>query len=336
MKTHKILVAALRLTKSRMLNSRRHQSLANEDSHLDRWLVSYADYMTLLFALFVVLYAFALVKEEKHAILSNSLGEIFHLSGRQGHGGQGQVIQNSSDTPLTSGDKVSEQNDFNKGLLDAAGSEPVEGDSQLVNPDMQQLGTPFSSMKEKLAQDLLEVVEKGYAQIEQDDNWLTIEFRSGLLFDSGSAVSRKATKTVLKQVINTIAPANNYVHVRGYTDDQSINNEQFQSNWQLSSARASAIVQELQLLNIAPERLAIEAYGQYRPKINNSDQQSRAKNRRVVIAISKFGWIKPKISEQPALRQEPSNAFIPVQDSNEIQIIELPNGGLRITTRKQE
>jgi len=319
-----------------MLNKRRQQSALNEDSHLDRWLVSYADYMTLLFALFVVLYAFALVKEDQHAILSNSLGEIFHLTGKQGQGGQGKVIQNSSDTPLTSGDKISEINDFNKGLLDVVGTEPIEGDSQLVNPDKKQLGTPFSSMKEKLAQDLLEVVEKGYAQIEQDDNWLTIEFRSGLLFDSGSAITRRATKAVLRQVINTIAPANNYVHVRGYTDDQSISNEQFQSNWQLSSARASAIVHELQLLDIAPQRLAIEAYGQYRPKTENIDVQSRAKNRRVVIAISKFGWIEPVIDLTKSTAQDTNQPTQPIQDSNEIQVIELPNGGLRITTRKQE
>jgi len=319
-----------------MLNKRRQQSALKEDSHLERWLISYADYMTLLFALFVVLYAFALVKEEKHAILSDSLGEIFHLSGRQAQGGQGNVIQNTSDTPLTSGDKISENNDFNKGLLDVVGSEPVEGDSQLVNPDKKLLGTPFSSMKEKLAQDLLEVVEKGYAQIEQDDNWLTIEFRSGLLFDSGSAVTRRATKAVLRQVINTIAPANNFVHVRGYTDDQSISNEQFQSNWQLSSARASAIVQELQLLDIAPQRLAIEAYGQYRPKIDNVDVQSRAQNRRVVIAISKFAWVESATSITQSAPQESTAQAQPIQDSDEIQVIELPNGGLRITTRKQE
>ena len=318
-----------------MLNSRRAQTLTTDDSHLERWLVSYADYMTLLFALFVVLYAFALVKEEQHALLSDSLGEIFHLSGQQEQGGQGKVIQNSSDTPLTSGDKISEINDFNKGLLDAVGTEPVQGDSQLVETDARQLGTPFSSMKEKLAQDLLEVVDKGYAKIEQDDNWLTIEFRSGLLFDSGSAVTRSATKTVLTKVIGTIAPANNYVHVRGYTDNQSINNEQFQSNWQLSSARASAIVQELQLLDVAPQRLAIEAYGQYRPKVENNDPDSRAKNRRVVIAISRYGWVAPAIV--PQVDKEP---LLPVKqplvDSEEIQVIELPNGGLRITTRKQE
>ena len=319
-----------------MLNNRRFKSTVTEDSHLERWLISYADYMTLLFALFVVLYAFALIKEEKHSLLSDSLGEIFHLSGHQEQGGRGVVIQNSSDTPLTSGDKISDENDYNKGLLEAVGSEPVEGDSERVNADKKYVGTPFSSMKEKLAQDLLEVIEEGYAKIEEDDNWLTIEFSSGLLFDSGSAVTRSATKAVLKKVIKTIAPANNYVHVRGYTDDQVINNEQFQSNWQLSSARASAIVQELQVLNVEPQRLAIEAYGQYRPKVNNIDKESRAQNRRVVIAISKFGWNKPEVIDKVSTLDKELPQVVSSKDNDKMQVIELPHGGLRFTTRKQE
>jgi len=318
-----------------MLGSRRRNSAITDDAHLDRWLVSYADYMTLLFALFVVLYAFALVKEEQHAILSQSLGAIFQLSGDESEGGKGVLVQNSSEMPLTSGDVIADT-EFNKGLLEEVGSEPVEGDSQLISPDAKLLGTPFSSMEEKLATDLLEVMEKGYAKIEKDDNWLTIEFRSGLLFDSGSATTKNATRVVLKQVLGTIAPANNFIHVRGYTDDQPINNEQFSSNWQLSSARASAIVQELQALEIEPQRLAIEAYGQYKPKTDNRSVQNRAENRRVVIAISRYGWEPQRAPVLGPPAETRSEIIGAVADSEDIQIIELPSGGLRITTRSEE
>ncbi|MDP2559815.1 OmpA family protein [Psychrobium sp. 1_MG-2023] len=322
-----------------MLNSRRRSSGVTDDTHLDRWLVSYADYMTLLFALFVVLYAFALVKEEKHTILSDSLGEILHLVDDK-KGSQGSVQQNSSDEILTSGDKISEMDQYNKGLLQEVGTEPVEGDSQLVETDAKLLGTPFSSMKEKLAEDLLEVLEDGYAKIEQDDNWLTIEFSSGLLFDSGSAATRDETKEVLAKVINTIAPANNFVHVRGYTDNQPINNEQFQSNWQLSSARASAIVQELQRLNVEPQRLAIEAYGEYKPKNANDTAVNRARNRRVVIAISRFGWRKPTpqvlTTSEPQEEASSASNISGQSGANSIQVIDLPNGGVLVTTRTQE
>ena len=319
-----------------VLNSRRRSSIS-DDTHTERWLISYADYMTLLFAVFVVLYAFAIVKNDDYKILSHSLGVVFHLDGHDKQGGQGSIPLNSSDRKLTSGDKISPLDQFNQGLLEEAGTEPVAGDSELVNIDKKLLGTPFSSMTEKLQTDLLEILEQGYAKIEQDDNWLTIEFSSGLLFGSGSATTRPATRDLLGQVIKTIAPANNYVHVRGYTADHPINNEQFKSNWQLSSARASAIVELLQQLNIAPQRLAIEAYGQYKPKIANDSVQSRAANRRVVIAISRYAW-QPPLPEKVIVNKVTSKVDVAVNEvgSKEIKFIKLPNGGLRITTREGE
>jgi chemotaxis protein MotB len=320
-----------------VLNSKRRSSLS-DDAHTDRWLISYADYMTLLFAVFVVLYAFAKVKEENYQILSQSFGVIFHLEGKSEPASLGDDLTQVSDSLLDSGDQLSPLQLYNKGLLDEAGSEPVEGSSQLVNINKKLEGTPFSSMVEKLQTDLLEVLEQGYAKIEQDDNWLTIEFSSGLLFASASAAARPTTLVLLKQVVNTIAPANNYIHVRGYTDDQPINNEQFQSNWQLSSARASAIVELLQQLAIEPQRLAIEAYGQYQPKVANSDANSRALNRRVVIAISRYAWqpeVKQSITEAPE-SQIVSVTRVESVTKNEIKIIELPHGGLRVTTRDGE
>jgi chemotaxis protein MotB len=321
-----------------VLNNRRRSSI-QDDAHTERWLISYADYMTLLFAVFVVMYAFAAVKNENYAILSESFGVIFHLEGRTKQAEHGSYAANASTTLLTSGDKISQLEQVNQGLLEEAGSEPIEGNSQLVNIDKKRIGTPFSSMTEKLQTDLLEVLEQGYAKIEQDDNWLTIEFSSGLLFDSGSATARPATTVLLEQVVDTIAPANNYVHVRGYTDNQPINNEQFKSNWQLSSARASAIVELLQQLDIEPERLAIEAYGQYRPKVANSNANARAINRRVVIAISRYGWEAPSINNNLNIaKNSDAKVFVPAvqPDSDQVRIINLPHGGLRITTRNGE
>lgn len=320
-----------------VLNSHRRSSI-QDDNHTDRWLVSYADYMTLLFAVFVVLYAFAAVKKENYKILAESFDTIFHLEGRANQGGLGVRPLDPSEIPLVSADRLTAREKFYPGILEEAGSEPVKGDSQLVNIDKKLNGTPFSSMIEKLQTDLLEVLEQGYAKIEQDDNWLTIEFSSGLLFDSGSATTRPATKILLEQVIKTIAPANNYVHVRGYTDSQPINNELFKSNWQLSSARASAIVELLQLLAIEPGRLAIEAYGQYQPKVANDSASARAINRRVVIAISRYGWQPPSVinvSEAEGSEADPVLTAVPVA-ANQVKIIKLPHGGLRITTRNEE
>lgn len=300
-----------------------------EDPHLERWLISYADYMTLMFALFVVLYAFALAKEENYRLLTNSLVDIFHLSEPAAEDGHGLGVLNAQDN-------IADIEQYSPGMLDTRGSSPVEGDNQIINLDTPMVGTPFSSMKEKLNTDLLELVNQGSVKIEEKDDWLLIELSSGLLFESGNATPRNSTRELLIQVTSTISQANNFIRVRGYTDDQPINNEVFKSNWQLSVARATAIVEQLQQQGIEPPRLAIEGYGQYQPKSANDTAAGRASNRRVVIALSRFGWKPPAVlTTEPAIASE--NQVPPtVADSEEMQVIELPGGGIRITTRKEK
>ena len=300
-----------------------------ENAHLERWLISYADYMTLMFALFVVLYAFALAKEENYRYLTESLSDIFHLAGPAGQESKGADL-------LLAKDSLSEIEQHHPGLLPESGSDPVEGDSQLVNLDKPLAGTPFSSMKEQLSTDLLELIEEGYVNVDQKDDWLTIELSSGLLFGSGSAAPRGSTRQIIQQILQTVGKANNYIRVRGYTDNQPINNELYQSNWQLSVARATAIVEVMQSLGVAPPRLAIEGYGEFQPKDSNDTVQGRANNRRVVIALSRFGW-QPPVVEEPVVPAKTLDKDLAVvaPDEDEIRVIELPNGGLRITTRKE-
>ena len=214
----------------------------------------------------------------------------------------------------------------------------MEGDSQIINLDKPLAGTPFSSMKEQLSTDLLELIEEGYVNVDEKDDWLTIELSSGLLFDSGSAAPRGITRQIIQQILQTVSNANNYIRVRGYTDNQPINNEVYQSNWQLSVARATAIVEMMQSEGIAPPRLAIEGYGEFQPKDSNETVQGRANNRRVVIALSRFGWQPPPAIEIQAAPTETVNKDLAViaPDEDEIRVIELPNGGLRITTRKEK
>ena len=163
----------------------RHKKTHSEEEpdNVDRWLVSYADYMTLMFALFVVLYALAIIKEEKFNAIPEALEKVFKTAEQgQDLGGAGEDILLhqvfSEEVPL-----------HGNSLLEEAGPEPVDGSTELSNLTKKQLGSPLATVQEELEDVLFELTEKGTARIERDENWVTVELSSGLIFASGSASS---------------------------------------------------------------------------------------------------------------------------------------------------
>jgi len=119
-----------------------------------------------------------------------------------------------------------------------------------------------------------------------------------------------------------------------------IRTEQFPSNWELSVARAASIVRLLEQLGVAPQRMAIEGYGQYSPFAENTTVEGRSQNRKVVIALSKYAYEpvaletpEPTAPEQVA---EQSAEEATAQEQNKIRVIRLPHGGIRIMTRPPE
>jgi chemotaxis protein MotB len=313
------------------LRARRHSV---ENDNVERWLVSYADYMTLLFALFVVLYAMAMVNEEPFETATESIGRVFQANEEQpknrGHGDDILPVNSSKTNKRL----------FGNGILDAAGPELVEGEITLSNVSDEQVGTTLTSLEKELHEALYELVESGYAQLQIDGDWLEIELNSGLLFPSGSASPTNAARDILTVINNIIASTSNYIRVRGYTDNQPIATEFFSSNWELSVFRATAILRVLENLNLNPARMAIEGYGEYYPNADNKTATGRSKNRRVVIAISKYGLEKANLLAAPTISVKDVEAIKQIDTDNageeEIRIIRLENGGIRITTRADE
>lgn len=312
------------------LRARRHLV---EHDNVDRWLVSYADYMTLLFALFVVLYAMAMVNEKQFESITQSLGRVFQaneeLPKNKGHGDDILPVNSSKTNKRLYGD----------GILEEAGPELVEGKNQLSNIKDSQVGTDLTSLEKQLHTALYDIVESGYAKLQIDGDWLEIELNSGLLFPSGSASPTNSAKAIMGAIYDVIGDVSNFVRIRGYTDNQPIDTEIFSSNWELSVARATAILTLLEQMNMDPARMAIEGYGEYYPIADNNTAQGRAKNRRVVIAISKYGIQQTNLLNTPTISVEDVEK-IKVLDqqqgkkSDQIKVIRLKNGGLRITTRE--
>ncbi|MGB1303038.1 MULTISPECIES: flagellar motor protein MotB [Pseudoalteromonas] len=316
---------------------RRFGRSAHKNQHTERWLVSYADYMTIMFAFFVVMYAIAINKEENFQILSDSLEQVFDKSARvysqQGTGVDGTGILTDRVTPE---DELLYGESINK---EEQGPELLDGQSETSNIQQKYLGKPLDSLLTKLQSALIDEIRDGEANLELHQDWLIIELSSGMLFSSGSAVAHTRAKQVVKIVKDIIAPVDNYIRVRGYTDDETIKNEIFRSNWELSVARATSILVELEALGINSARMAIEGYGQYSPFAPNDTDEGRAENRKVVIALSKYGLPEEKnnSAEEPiveAVAPEPE-VELP-SDDDTIKIIRLPHGGIRITTRNEQ
>jgi len=311
---------------------KRRHSIESDD--VDRWLVSYADYMTLLFALFVVLYAMALVNEKPFESLTQSIGRVFQaeeeLPKNKGHG----------DDILPVNDSRTEKRLFGNGLLEEKGPELTEGDPVLSNVADKEVGTNLESIEQDLNTALYEIIESGYAQLQSDGEWLEIELNSALLFPSGSSSPTNNAETVLTAINSILEGVTNFIRVRGYTDNQPINNEIFASNWELSVYRATAILRIMEVQQIDPARMAIEGYGQYYPSADNETAEGRAQNRKVVIAISKFGLDNSALLDTPTISanelEKAQEAVDSSSKDNRIKVIQLENGGIRITTRSED
>lgn len=317
-----------------MMGNIRKKRNSIEQDNVHRWLVSYADYMTLLFALFVVLYAMAMVNEKPFETVTESIGRVFQSSENKTKNrgeGEGLLPVNTIKT---------NKRLYGDAVLEVDGPKPLEGKKDLSNIEQSDIGTNLESLEEKLHTALYEIVESGYAQLQIDGDWLEIELNSGLLFPSGSASATNSARSILSIIYNVIGDVSNFIRVRGYTDNQPINNEVFSSNWELSVYRATAILRILEEQSLDPARMAIEGYGQFYPNADNSTLVGRAQNRRVVIAISKYGLEKSNLLNTPTISVEDVEDIKKINgslnESNEIKIIQLENGGIRITTRDED
>lgn len=313
----------------------RHQE--NEQEPLDRWLVSYADYVTLMFALFVVLYSIAIHKEEQYKTISETLSQVFDKPVDKQTGVTGEAV-------LTDNQPRSDYQQFGASLEVPSGPEIVADAKEQPVLEKPQFGNPLVSLQQQLTQSLANLIEKGVAKVESDEDWLTIQLNSGLLFPSGSGSPIASADIVLKEIVTLLNQTNNVIRVRGYTDNETIHNEIFDSNWELSMARAMAVLRRLQALGVNPERMAAEGYGQYSPFADNSTSAGRTENRKVVIAVSKLSAQVPEVADAQqtampqALEQQseplqtPAPENVEVSADGTIKVIRLPHGGIKITS----
>ena len=231
----------------------------HHEEHADEsWLLPYSDVLTLLLALFIVMFAMGQTDEAKFKAMSEQFNIIFA-------GGSGVLESDGSSTI------------------------PMEGTSGTETKSLTNTQIEENTMNE--IKDTLEAefAKEGYSdrvKVGLSSEGLEISIQDAVLFNSGEADVLKGVSPLLVQISNAIASLDNEIKIVGHTDNIPIQNGKFRSNWDLSSMRAVNVMNFMVGTGkIHPEKVSIQAYGQYLPKASNDTEAGRAQNRRVEIFI---------------------------------------------------
>jgi len=276
-----------------MSRRRRHEEHENHEA----WAIPYGDLVTLLLAFFVVMYAMSTVNEGKYRVLSDSLSEAFNGAPHSAHavadgggtGGRVELPQNqvqkifSAAMPVAARAAASEAKP-----ADAASAETTPAtEAGTGNAPGPALGD--SAELAKVADDVTSamgtLVAAGEVHVRRLQNSVVVDISSDILFPSGVAHLSSNAAPALQHLAAALKPFTNAIRVEGYTDDRPINTAEFPSNWELSAARAASVVHLFMDRGLAPDRLAVMGFGQYRPANTNNNVTGRNANRRVAIVI---------------------------------------------------
>lgn len=235
----------------------------------ERWLVSYADFITLLFAFFVVMYATSSLNEGKYKILSNSLVSAFKSTSSQTGTDEARIpvslIKTEPDGAMIK-------------IMEKENGETRQAERIERKETMQ-------SMAKDILRALNPLIEDGSVTVTQSAIGITVEINASVLFSPGEAFLAENSIEALRAVATVIQEHNHEIHVEGHTDNIPIQTVNFPSNWELSTARASSVIRLFIENGVHAARLTAIGYGENRPVDSNETSEGRKRNRRVSIMI---------------------------------------------------
>ena len=267
----------------------RRKKPPEEPENHDRWLISYADFITLLFAFFVVMYSISSINEGKYRVLSDSLVHAFKGTP-------------TTDQPL----RLSQTQSNPRPIKPAPPRKPTEE----IDPKVKKRAEDMRQSAQDLLKVLAPLINTNQVKVTQSVRGVTVEINAAVLFAQGQATLQPDSIKALTAVAQILAQAPNQIQVEGHTDDIPISTALFPSNWELSSARASSVVRLFSAHDVTPERMVAIGYADNRPVVPNTDNESRARNRRVTMLI--ISEAPNKITEIP-IQEEPQEAPPPPQ-----------------------
>lgn len=236
------------------MRRRRHRG---EHANHERWLVSYADFITLLFAFFVVMFASSQTDKSRAAQISDSVKKAFR------------------EDPVKSAVAS---------VLGGTTGDLGQGNAQMRGPGGAK--TTLREAMEHLRTDLAPEIEKRSIDVRMEGRGLVVSFQQAVLFPSGSDVVLEDAAPAIEKVARAIRKLDQPVRLEGHTDSLPIHNERFRSNWELSAARSIALLEILSdVYGIERKRMSIGGYADVIPVDTNDTEEGRARNRRVDLVI---------------------------------------------------
>lgn len=231
-----------------MARRRKKKEIKNNSSSGGGWMTTFSDLMSLLLTFFILLYSMSSVSAEKFEAAAKSMQSAF--------GGGESMIEGST-------------------VVDTE----TETSEETIDPELVKMYNEvvaFLEMKEMTSQ----------ASVEYDQDGIYVNIQESILFGSGSAIIADSGKNTLNDLGELIQQFDNAVVIEGYTDNVPMNNNNFSSNWELSTGRALSVLRYLsEERNVDPTRLAAKGYGEYHPIVPNDSESNKAKNRRVNIVL---------------------------------------------------
>jgi len=257
-----------------------------EHENHERWLVSYADFITLLFAFFVVMYSVSSVNEGKFRVLSDALMSAFHSPPKSLEPiqvGQPSKSPVMSDLQFRSSPNILISQKKGVDVENDDGAKTIDSDDDLSKKASEDKN--LGKIADDVVLAMANLIELGLINVRRNDLWLEIEIKNSILFRSGSAKLKESVIPIIQELAKILYMFPNGLRIEGYTDSKKINTEKFPSNWELSASRAASLARVFEMSNILSERLSVVGYGPTRPVADNSTPEGRSQNRRVVIVV---------------------------------------------------
>lgn len=237
----------------------RRRRLQDNDEHMDEsWLIPYADLLTLLLALFIVLFASSSINSEKLQQIMVSMNSA--LSGK----GSSLILKENASSPVV------------KPLEKTVGKEEQQGENEKLHSLMENIQSYIE------ARGLEKVIT-----VQDEPKGIKLSLKDVILFESGSAELKGNSPAILGDLLDLIKGVQNPISIEGHTDNVPITGGRFRSNWELSSARALSVLYFFEQNGISSDKLQFAGFGEQKPLYPNDTVEHRQANRRVDIMILK-------------------------------------------------